>query len=298
MDQDQLQTFLLLAKYKNFTKVAEMQNVVQSTVSTRIQELEYQLGYPLFNRNCRQVELSAEGLLFLPYAKRIVDLFSESKSKLDTTKVYNESLTIGAIDTIWRYYLTDLTNSFLISNTNVAVHGINAPSEEIVQLLIDNIIDIAYIAKGIRLRKFQIIQCFQDDIIFVSSPRNPISKKKSISLQEIFNMPLIYSELSFPFIEWIQDNKPRDYSFQLNMDNISQLVPFLVNDIAPGFMVKSIIKTELMNNDLVEIPISGDNLPPKWEIYAAFDDKSSNFKTISKWLSIPFRTNNTTDKNL
>ena len=51
MEVDILRTFVMLTKNKNFSKTAEMQNLVQSTVTNRIKELEKELGKQLFIRN-------------------------------------------------------------------------------------------------------------------------------------------------------------------------------------------------------------------------------------------------------
>ena len=56
-----------------------MLHVAQSTVSSRLKSLEYELGKILFKRTNTGVELTPAGLTFLPYAKRIIELFDESQ---------------------------------------------------------------------------------------------------------------------------------------------------------------------------------------------------------------------------
>ena len=58
MDTQQLQTFVTLAEYRNFTKTADALFVAQSTVTNRIAELEREVGKQLFDRNKRKVTLS------------------------------------------------------------------------------------------------------------------------------------------------------------------------------------------------------------------------------------------------
>ena len=45
-----LQTFIRVVELKSFTKAACELNYVQSTVTMQIQQLEKELGYPLFDR--------------------------------------------------------------------------------------------------------------------------------------------------------------------------------------------------------------------------------------------------------
>lgn len=77
MDTQALQTFIVLANLRSFTKTADELFLAQSTVTNRIAELENEVGKRLFARNKRNVELTQEGMEFYQYAKRIVALTEE-----------------------------------------------------------------------------------------------------------------------------------------------------------------------------------------------------------------------------
>lgn len=67
-----LQTFIKVAENSSFAAAAESLNVDRSLVSKRIQELESVLGVRLFHRSPRRMSLSADGLLRLDEARRLV----------------------------------------------------------------------------------------------------------------------------------------------------------------------------------------------------------------------------------
>ena len=54
MDVKQLEAFVAVAKYKNFSKAARELFLTQPTVSAHIQNLEKELGTILFNRNNKE----------------------------------------------------------------------------------------------------------------------------------------------------------------------------------------------------------------------------------------------------
>jgi len=64
-----LQAVIVLAEELNFSRAARRLRIEQSTVSKRIQELESQLGYPLFTRNRQIVELTDAGRGFVEQAR-------------------------------------------------------------------------------------------------------------------------------------------------------------------------------------------------------------------------------------
>lgn len=78
MEMRQLQLFVLLAEYRNFSKVAEIYNISQSAISKQLSLLEHELGGRLFVRDTRRVEIDELGYVFLPYAKQIVALEKEA----------------------------------------------------------------------------------------------------------------------------------------------------------------------------------------------------------------------------
>lgn len=73
MHLNQLTSFLAVSKILNFTGAARQLGVPQSTISRQINDLESQLGVRLFYRTKRDVQLTDEGRVFLPYAQEIVD---------------------------------------------------------------------------------------------------------------------------------------------------------------------------------------------------------------------------------
>jgi DNA-binding transcriptional LysR family regulator len=66
----QLRAFLLTARHESFSRAAEQMFITQSGISIMVRELESQLGFRLFDRTTRKVELTEFGSRFLPIANR------------------------------------------------------------------------------------------------------------------------------------------------------------------------------------------------------------------------------------
>jgi DNA-binding transcriptional LysR family regulator len=64
-----LETAIVLAEELHFSRAAERLHIEQSTVSRRIDELEVELGYRLFERNHQMVELADAGRKFVEQAR-------------------------------------------------------------------------------------------------------------------------------------------------------------------------------------------------------------------------------------
>jgi len=78
IDSELLRTFVAIADQGGFTRAGEMVNRTQSAVSMQMKRLEEDiLQRQLFERDGRQVRLTAEGQVLLGYARRILKLHSE-----------------------------------------------------------------------------------------------------------------------------------------------------------------------------------------------------------------------------
>jgi DNA-binding transcriptional LysR family regulator len=75
-----LQIFKTVVEEGGITRAASRLHRVQSNVTTRIKQLEAQLGTALFLRQNRKLVLSAEGRLLLEYADRMLRLSSEAEA--------------------------------------------------------------------------------------------------------------------------------------------------------------------------------------------------------------------------
>jgi DNA-binding transcriptional LysR family regulator len=78
IDSEVLRTFVAIADQGGFTRAGEIVNRTQSAVSMQMKRLEEDiLQRQLFERDGRQVRLTAEGQVLLGYARRILKLHSE-----------------------------------------------------------------------------------------------------------------------------------------------------------------------------------------------------------------------------
>ncbi|MCB9450858.1 MAG: LysR family transcriptional regulator [Anaerolineaceae bacterium] len=77
MELAQIEAFVRTAREGNFTKAAEVLNLTQPAVSTRVALLEARLGGPLFERRGRVLALTPLGEQFLPYAERILAVLAD-----------------------------------------------------------------------------------------------------------------------------------------------------------------------------------------------------------------------------
>jgi DNA-binding transcriptional LysR family regulator len=77
-----LRTFVAVVEANGFTRAAGFVNLTQSAVSLHIKRLEEQVGRRLFDRTAPKLTLTSDGEILLSYARRILALEEEVKTRL------------------------------------------------------------------------------------------------------------------------------------------------------------------------------------------------------------------------
>ncbi|WP_010530547.1 LysR family transcriptional regulator [Lentibacillus jeotgali] len=109
MELRHLVTLKTIVERGGFKQAAEHLGYAQSSVTTHIKDLEEEVGKPLFDRLGKKVVLTHYGQQFLPYAAKIIELYSQAlhmddEPTGDLTIGISESLTICRIPSILLEY--------------------------------------------------------------------------------------------------------------------------------------------------------------------------------------------------
>ena len=112
IDTELLRTFVAIADNGGFTRAAEVVNRTQSAVSMQMKRLEEDvLQRAVFERDGRQVRLTAEGQILLGYARRILKLHGEVMNTLRQPHMVG-SVRIGTPDDYVMRFLPGILSRF------------------------------------------------------------------------------------------------------------------------------------------------------------------------------------------
>src|SRR5689334_20192823 len=72
LDVEAVQAFVAIADLQSFTRAADALGTTQAAISVKLKRLEERLGKRLVERTPRSVRLSAQGAIFLEYARQFL----------------------------------------------------------------------------------------------------------------------------------------------------------------------------------------------------------------------------------
>ncbi len=195
MDFNQFNYCTEAAKYKSFSKVAERCHVSQSVVSVQIKKLEDELGIRIFKRTSSGIIPTIEGERFLSYAYEMLDVKKNMENDLQKFQAsINKSLSIGLAQCTAIYKLTQCVAAYQKASPDVELSFEEGYSEELLDLLRSEKIDVAYLS-GLSLPSdLQTQKIFQSEIVVVTSPDNKIGHGDVIDLDNLRNQTFIFSK--------------------------------------------------------------------------------------------------------
>jgi DNA-binding transcriptional LysR family regulator len=145
MDTELLHIFVTIVETQSFTRSGDRLFRTQSAISMQIKRLEQVLGKELFDRSKRRIQLTNEGEILLHYARRILALNNEAKSRIVQSNLKG-IIRLGTSDDYANIFLPDILSSFATINSGIQIDIVCDNGTTILRKLKDNQIDIAVVA--------------------------------------------------------------------------------------------------------------------------------------------------------
>jgi DNA-binding transcriptional LysR family regulator len=145
MELRHLRYFVTVAEELHFGRAAKRLNMSQPPLSRQIQELEEELGFPLFIREYHKVELSGAGRVYLAQVKQILDQLDVARQEaVAVARGRKGRLRIGYGVHLPDGYLPRVVAAFS-SERHLDIDILEAPSPRILQMLREKSVDVAFV---------------------------------------------------------------------------------------------------------------------------------------------------------
>jgi DNA-binding transcriptional LysR family regulator len=140
----QIRYFVAVAEQGSVSATAQSISISQSTITETIQELEIDLGFRLFERHARGVELTLKGHQFLRHARKILTDVQDARRALRGEIAEGSGrLALGVTPLVAGYVLSDLVNGFNGAFPEVNVETVEESSQYLEHLLVGGELDVA-----------------------------------------------------------------------------------------------------------------------------------------------------------
>lgn len=203
MTLQQLKYCVLAAQKGSITEAAKDLFISQPSLTGAIKELEREMNITIFDRTNKGVEVSKEGEIFLGYARQVLEQASlledtykkgTSRSRSFSVSTQHYSFAVNAfVDLIKQYGEEEYDFSLRETQTYEIIDDVSRMKSEI-GVLYFNSFNKAVLQKIMKAKDLKFTELFVARPHIFISRKNPLAKKKSVSLQELAPYPYLSFE--------------------------------------------------------------------------------------------------------
>ncbi len=195
MDIRQLEIFVKVAALGSFSRAAEALFLTQPTVSEHIRTLEEELGVRLLDRLGRGAAPTKAGQLLLGYAQRILELHRGARQALDQFQGrMSGELVVGGSTIPGEYVLPALIGRFKEKYPDVAISLLIGDTQRVLDWVLEGRVEAGVVGAQIAHRVLEYRELMPDELVVVVPAGHPWRGKKTASLEEVRQEPLIVRE--------------------------------------------------------------------------------------------------------
>lgn len=172
MDLTQLRMFCSVAETGSVARAAEQLHRVPSNLTTRLRQLEQELGTDLFIREKQRLRLSPMGHNFLCYAQRILALSEEALSMTRSGEPAG-NFSLGSMESTAATRLPVLLAAYHQRYPAVALSLITGTSGEIIERVRAGTLAAALVDGPVAYDEINGCISFHEEMVLISSPDHP-----------------------------------------------------------------------------------------------------------------------------
>ena len=190
-----LLVFHMVAKTQSFSKTAKLLFMTQPGVSNHVSQLETQIGTRLIVRDRGTFKLTKEGKVVFRYAEKVETTAMELQNAIAAMKKDAKPLLRVATTPVYsRIMMPFILDSFQTENPDIAIKLDLGSSADMMRSVLSMQNDVVIAANQKISKKLEALPLVREELVLITCTGHPLSKKDSVSLQEIAQYPLVIRE--------------------------------------------------------------------------------------------------------
>ena len=270
IDSRQLKAFAELAQTGSFTQAAKRLFLSQSAISHSMRALEEDVGCRLLDRKAKKVVLTLAGEHLLHHANKILREMTLARNSLENLGKWGKGrLRIGASSTACQYIIPPVLREFQQSYPNCQITIERGDSDECVELVEQNRIDLAVTIQPKPREEIEFVPLFTDELLFLMSPSHPWAQKEQVVRDEIRQQNyVLYNKTSetFRLIESYFREQEIVLNTMIELANMEAIKELIKLGLGVGILAPWIARKEIAEKTLVALPLGRRKLKRTWGI--------------------------------
>lgn len=260
MELRHLRYFVAIAEERHFGRAAEKVGIAQPPLSKQLQDLEQELGYPLFDRSRRPIELTAAGQALLEHARSIFESLEIAVRETRRAGAgHSGRVAIGYPQSLAYSGLTGLLRAFRERSPDVAIEVRELPPADQVEALKRGDLDIGFVRAPLHEPQLSSENIRTEKLVLALPADHRLAIRERVALSAVSREPFVF----FP-----RARGPGFFDLLISVCRDSGFTPHIVQEapqidvlalVAAGFGLSILPDSvrELRRADIVLRPIIG-----------------------------------------
>lgn len=285
-----LDTLLLVAEKKNFTRAAQALSLTQPAVSHHISQLEQELGVRLFVRGNGDLMLTPEGETVLRYVRRMKALEKKMAEELQEAGRRLTRLRIGITHTAESSIVAEVLARYTNENPGISITIVTDNINNLYDMLENFELDLAVVEGRSTRPELSALMLDTDYLVCVLANTHPLSRSSMITLDEIRQEKLILrlpnSETRVRFESALAaiGESIADFQVILEVDNVATIKDLIRKNLGISILARSACMDELRKGKLTALPI--ENLSMARETNLVYHRDFAHKETLQDILAL------------
>ncbi|SFG66904.1 LysR family transcriptional regulator [Oribacterium sp. WCC10] len=259
MKLSQMRYFSASCHIGNISKAADELHISQPSVTTAIKALEDELGVALLHRSARAVSPTPDGERFLLRCDEILAMTDALVQEFAEIGLKHKTINVGIPPMIGSILFPEIFNSFRSKHPEIQINPVEIGSQLAQEEVMNEKLDFAVITMGATVAsRLDYIKLTSFDLNYCVGPNHPLCTKKTVSLKEAANYPMILFSGGY-YLKQLIDSRFRSLNLNPNIlfhsNQLTTIKSFIKDDIASGFIMPQIINKE---DGIIPIPVEED----------------------------------------
>ena len=186
----QLKAFVTVAREGSFTRAGKVLHIAQPSASALVINLQKELGVKLFEKLGTRPHLTEAGRRLLQFAEKGLAIIEKIPEEMEEVKG-RRRLRVGGSVLAAASFLPKAVQKFKKDHPEVEINLSIYSNDGLERELSEGNIDLALLSWAPRSSQIYAERYHEEEIVVIAPPKHPLTKKSSVSLEQLSKEPLI-----------------------------------------------------------------------------------------------------------
>ena len=258
MQLQDLNSFVVVAEERSFSKAARRLHRTQPAVSQAIRRLEETVGDRLFDRSSKNGALTEAGVLLREHAIRLLRMASEAEAAVrELHQVRRGRVIIGANEAAVHSVLP-YVRDYADAHPHVTVEVRRVPSRKIAAEIQDRALDFGVMTFDPAQKGLQTLALGSDELVLLTHKDHPLATRKAVGVEEVGRQVIIAHNDPSPARERVlrlYERKHAPLNIQISLPSLDGIKRAVEMGVGVAVLPRRCALTEIERGDLVAVKI-------------------------------------------